>query len=676
MKKHRHKLHRVITSLFTLALCGVMALEGPGFTVFAQELPGSVGQELNAPPPSSGTESISSQVPGLGQGLPEEEPFEGDLQDSQTQEETFSEGDDQTSEEPSQPEVNPDSEETPDNEGPSDEEDPSDPENPEEPEEPEEPEPARYTITFQMGSFGTTTFEVEEGQLPTQVPSIPDLPAATTLGWFDKDGNPVDPATITVTGDVTYTARWSREVGDLLNTEEHVAYMSGYNTGLFLPNKSVTRAEAVTMFYKLLLSSDWEKKSFPDVPSNQWYAEAVETLAGLGVVSGYEDGTFGPNKNITRAEFVTIAMAFSTLETGKSTFSDVADTSWAAPYIYSASKQGWISGYTDGTFGPNKNITRAEAVSIINKMLNRTADAGVEELTDVKNYYDLFPTHWAYEAIVEASTPHTYHMEATGTEEGEEANSVEVWDSYEKDTSTVESHWVRENNNLYYVDGSTRKVVRGKTTIDGVTYIFDSSTGAAYNGFHMDGQWRRYYKNGTLINDISGLGVVSGPYYIKVYKPANYLIIYAKDPSTGKYNTPVRAMLVSCGQTTPTGTYYTPARYRWLKMVGDTWAQWCTQIQGNYLFHSVPNWTRDNFDLEVGEFNQLGTTRSLGCIRLCCRDAKWIYDNCQLGTQVFISAIETSGPLAKPTGIKLPSWHTWDPTDPTAYYACQQRGCH
>jgi hypothetical protein len=675
MKKHRHKLHRVITSLFTLALCGVLALEGPGFTVFAQELPGSMGQELNAPRPGSETESVSSQVPGLGQGLPEEEPFEGDLPENQNQEGSFSEGDTQTTEEPSQPEVNPDIDETPGEEDPS---------QPEEPEEPEEPQPARYTITYQMGSFGTITLEMEEGQLPSLVPSIPDLPAAVTLGWFDKDGNSVDPATTPVTGDVTYTARWSREVGDLLNTEEHVAYMSGYNTGLFLPNKSVTRAEAVTMFYKLLLTTDWEKKSFPDVPADQWYAEAVETMAGLGVVSGYENGTFGPNKKITRAEFVTIAMAFSTLENGKSTFSDVPDSFWAAPYIYSASQQGWVSGYEDGTFGPNKNITRAEAVSIINKMLGRTADPNVKELTDVKNYYDLFPTHWAYAAIVEASTPHTYHMEGgeegqegEGQEDGEEVtNAVEVWDTYEKDTTTVESHWIRDGGNLYYVDGSTRKVVRGKTTINGVTYIFDSSTGAAYNGFYMDGQWRRYYKDGSLVNDISGLGVVSGPYYIKVYKPANYLIIYAKDPATGKYNTPVRSMLVCCGVSTPTGTYYTPARYRWLKMVGDTWAQWCTQIQGNYLFHSVPNWTHNNFDLEVGEYNLLGSTRSLGCIRLNCEDAKWIYDNCQLGTQVFISAIETSGPLAKPTGIQLPSWHTWDPTDPTAYYACQKRGCH
>ena len=311
-------------------------------------------------------------------------------------------------------------------------------------------------------------------------------------------------------------------------------------------------------------------------------------------------------------------------------------------------------------------------MSILNKMLGRTAPENVKELADVKSFYDLFPTHWAYGTIIEATNVHTHHMV-----EGEEGEApVEVWDTYEKDQSTVESHFVRENGALYYVDGATKKIVRGATTINGVKYLFNSSTGTAVTGFAMDGQYRRYYKAGAQQEDISELGVVSGPYIIQVYKPSNYLIIFAKDPATGAFNTPVQAMRVSCGTPTPTGTYYTPARYRWLKMVGDTWAQWCTQIQGDYLFHSVPNWTKNNKDLEVYEYNQLGNTRSLGCIRLNCEDAKWIYDNCQLGTQVNISSTLTSGPLAKPAGLQIPSWHTWDPTDPTAYVYCDQHGCH
>ena len=646
--KHRRKTKRIATTLLSLALCCAMALEGPVFSARAQE------PALPTPGIASSQEgSLSLEEPLIATPTPTPSIAPGEPETSPQESPTPSPSATPTPEETSPPESEPS-------------------------EKPEQPEITQYTVTYQMGSFGSTTLLVEEGQIPSLIPSIPELPAATILGWYDKDGNLVDPAVLPITGDVTYTARWARLVEDLLNTLEHVTYISGYDTGMFLPDKTVTRAEAATMFYKLLLSTDWEKKTFPDVGESDWYADAVETLAGLGVVSGYENGNFGPNRKITRAEFVTMAMAFSTLETGESPFTDVENSSWAAPYIYSASKQGWISGMGDGAFAPNEQITRAQAVTILNKMLGRSAGEDVASRKDVKNFFDLFPNHWAYGAIVEASTPHTYHMEGEITDETGEiiSKGTEVWDDYEKDTSTVESHWVRENGALFYVDGATRKIVKGKTTINGATYMFDSSTGAAYNGFFTEGDWRRYYKDGALVNDISGLGVVSGPYYIKVYKPANYLIIFAKDPATGKYNTPVRSMLVSCGYPTPTGTYYTPARYRWLKMVGDTWAQWCTQIQGDYLFHSVPNWTRNNFDLEVGEYNMLGQTRSMGCIRLCCRDAKWIYDNCQIGTQVYISPSETSGPLAKPTGLKLPSWHTWDPTDPTAYYACQKRGCH
>ena len=540
------------------------------------------------------------------------------------------------------------------------------PATPEDDPEDEPPETPVYTVTFQMGILGSSTMEVAQGEVPGLVPEIGALPGAVILGWFNSQGEKVDPETLPITGDTVYTARWSRQVETLLNTDDHNAYISGYDNGFFLPDSPMTRAEVVSMFYKLLRQVDWEPRTFTDVQAGDWYAGAVEALAGLGAISGYEDGTFRPNNEITRAEFVAIAVAFTTLRSGDSGFSDVPEDFWGADAIYTATSLGWISGMGDNRFAPNEPITRAQAVSIINKMLRRNPYSSVKDFTDVKNFYDLSTDHWAYAAIVDASTPHTYLRDEGGRE---------VWQTYEKDTTPVESHWLWVDDVHYYIDGNTRKIARGACTIDGVRHMFQSS-GAALTGFAMDGQWRRYYQDSAPVEDISGLGVVSGPYYIKVYKPANYLIIFAKDPATGEYNTPVRSMLVSCGYGTPSGTFYTPNRFRWLRMVGDTWAQWCTQIQGNYLFHSVPNWTYDNFDLEVEEYNLLGTTRSLGCIRLNCRDAKWIYDNCALGTQVYISPTETDGPLKKPTGLKLPSWHTWDPTDPTAYYACQQRGCH
>ena len=531
--KHRHKARRIVAALLSLTLCCGLALGTP-LSAGAAELPTQRTEESPSPAPSTTPASTATPAPTAtpepsGSPSPSVSP-------------TPSASPSATPSQSPAPSGSPGPEESP---APSGSPSPSASPSPS-----PTPEVRRYTVTFQMGSFGTATVEVEEGERLSQdqVPELQELPAATILGWFDEDGQPVDPLDKPITQDVTFTARWGRQVGDLLNTDEHVSFVSGYNTGLFLPEKKLSRAEACSLFYKLLRSTDWEKKTFPDVKSDQWYAEAVETLAGLGILSGYEDGTFAPGHDITRAEFVSIAMAFSTLDTtGDSSFSDVKDSFWAADAINSAAAQGWISGFGDGTFAPNSPVTRAQAVSILNKMLGRTAPENVKELADVKSFYDLFPTHWAYGTIIEATNVHTHHMV-----EGEEGEApVEVWDTYEKDQSTVESHFVRENGALYYVDGATKKIVRGATTINGVKYLFNSSTGTAVTGFAMDGQYRRYYKAGAQQEDISELGVVSGPYFIQVYKPSNYLIIFAKDPATGAFNTPVQAMRVSCGTPHP-----------------------------------------------------------------------------------------------------------------------------
>ncbi len=529
-----------------------------------------------------------------------------------------------------------------------------------------EAEEGFFTVTFDMGSLGKKVYSVPGGEYLSQMPEDPVLPCAVFLGWYDREGAPASPDCLPITEDMTFWARFSRNLSDLLNTYDHIAYIGGYENGMFKPQKSITRAEAAKMFYTLLLDQGLGTKEFSDVPSGKWYTEPVGAAAYLGVVSGYPDGTFRANRHITRAEFVKIAVSFDTLEQASVSFTDVKKDSWAYPYIATAYQKGWITGFEDGTFRPNAPITRAQAVTILNKMLGRTPDEQVKEWDLVKNFYDVFPSHWAYGQIEEAATAHSYYMGSAG----------ETWTSFEEDHSQVESsRWVIDGKDHYYLDAETRKFLRGKTVIDGVTYLLDDSTGKAVTGFRKVGSWRRYYRHGLIVDDISDLGVTHGPYFIKVYKPSNYLIIFAKDES-GIYNTPVTAMRVSCGFGTPTGTYYTPDRYRWLQMIGDTWAQWCTQIQGNYLFHSVPNWTYNNFDLEVEEYNHLGETRSLGCIRLNCRDAKWIFDHCALGTQVLICASETGGPLKKPAGITIPAWHTWDPTDPTASYRCKQLGCH
>ncbi len=520
------------------------------------------------------------------------------------------------------------------------------------------------TLTFRITGRPTVTLDVQRGQYPYGVPEIPALPAASILGWYDEAGNQTDPASIPAERDAVYTARWGREVSQFLQTDEHIVYVQGYN-GLFRPEQNVTRAEAAQMLYSLLREQSYEKKSFTDV-NGQWYAKAVETMGGLGVIQGLPDGSFQPERGITRAEFVTMAVACDTLLNKTASFPDVDESSWAAKYIATAAEKGWISGYSDGGFHPDDGLTRGQAVTIINHMLGRTADKAALEKGDAKNFYDVFPENWAYGNILEAATEHSYYT----------LSAEEVWTSYTPDLEYPEkSGWISDGSARYYLDAATRKVLRGRQTIDGETYLLDSTTGAAVTGFRSVDGWRRYYQNGLLMEDISGLGVTSGPYLIKVYKNSNYLIVYAKD-SAGYFNTPVRAMRVSCGVATPTGTFYTPCKYRWLEMYGGTYAQWCTQISGSYLFHSVPNWTKSNADLEVEEYNHLGETRSMGCVRLNCRDAKWLYDNCSLRTQVVITTQESSGPLKKPDGLQIPAWHTWDPTDPTAQWRCEQNGCH
>lgn len=563
-------------------------------------------------------------------------------------------------EEPDEPPEAPDAEPSP---SPSPEPEKPDPE---EPEEPEEPEPKIFTVTFQMGRFGTYTRKAEEGQFVEDIPSISELPAAEVLGWFDAAGQLVEPDKIAVLEDTTYTARWGRHADEFLQTDTHKAYIKGYVSGTFKPTRNVSRSEAVQLFYNLVREPVGGPNPFPDVQETDWFAAAVKEMAVCGILQGGSDGNFNGTRPITRAEFVKMAVACDTLEDGTCPFTDVSPDDWFAPYIATAYKKGWVSGHPDGTFHPYDPIVRGEAVVILNKVLGRTADPDIANKTDAKNFYDVFPDNWMYPYIIEASTSHEFTEVDTG----------EAWGDYERDTSAPESGWVEEDGARFYLDGTTRKFLRGEQTLDNKRYVFDSTTGAGINGFRSEGYWRRYYIHGAMQDDISELGVVTGPYFIKVYKPSNYLIIYAREYEGGAYNVPVRAIRTSCGYGTPTGTYYTPHRYRWLQMIGGTWAQWCTQIYGSYLFHSVPNWTYDNFNLEVGEYNHLGDTRSAGCIRMNCRDAKWIFDNCQLGTRVEISSWETGGPLQKPDGLQIPSWHSWDPTDPTAYWKCQQTGCH
>lgn len=158
------------------------------------------------------------------------------------------------------------------------------------------------------------------------------------------------------------------------------------------------------------------------------------------------------------------------------------------------------------------------------------------------------------------------------------------------------------------------------------------------------------------------------PYYIKVNYKAQVVNIFRKD-NQGSYTIPLKAMVCSTGSATPiSGVYAMPRKYRWIKLIGDVWGQYSTQITGNILFHSVPYLQKDPSTLITNYYDKLGTYASAGCIRLTTADALWIYNNCPIGTKVEFYSSSNPGPLGKPVARKLSQekspYRNWDPTDP------------
>ncbi len=227
-----------------------------------------------------------------------------------------------------------------------------------------------------------------------------------------------------------------------LNTEDHYAYIVGYPDGNVKPEGNITRAEVATIFFRLLTDESrdefWSQTNpYSDVSEDDWYNNAVSTLTNAGIIDGYEDGTFKPNGNITRAEFATIAVRFfeATYE-GENLFPDI-DGHWAQDYINEAANAGIVDGYPDGTFGPQKLITRAEAMT----MVNRTIDRHPHEdhlLDDMIVWPDNPETAWYYEQVQEATNSHEYTMNTD-----DEQNPYEIWTELlpVRDWAQLEKEW-------------------------------------------------------------------------------------------------------------------------------------------------------------------------------------------------------------------------------------------
>ncbi len=199
-----------------------------------------------------------------------------------------------------------------------------------------------------------------------------------------------------------------------LNGDDHFAYIVGYPDGNVQPSGNITRAEVATIFFRLLTeeirtANSTQSNSLSDVTRGQWFNHAISTLSSMGIVKGHSDGSFAPNAPITRAEFAAIAARFDDKDTDTSSnFTDIA-SHWAKNEIGIAANKGWINGYPDGTFRPNQYITRAEAMTLVNRVLNRLPEDSSDLLDTMIKWPDNSDlSAWYYLAVQEATNSHEY----------------------------------------------------------------------------------------------------------------------------------------------------------------------------------------------------------------------------------------------------------------------------
>lgn len=294
---------------------------------------------------------------------------------------------------------------------------------------------AAYTVDFNTdGGSKVESRSVKSGECAKE-PQSPEKEGYTFDGWY-TDGNLSDKFDFTakITKNITLYAKWSEDdknreqnpsetavanpwetgVAKHLETEKHIGYLIGSGDNTFKPESNMTRAEAAQMFYNLLIDKNTSGEAvFGDVNADDWYFDAVAALAGRGIVKGSGKGIFNPEGEITRAEFIAMAMRFVDIDvSGTKTFSDVSDDHWAAKNISDAAELGWISGNGDGTFGPDAFIKRAAVAKIVNNMLARKADAEYinGHSGSIKLFSDVSSSKWYYEDVAEAANTHEYEM--------------------------------------------------------------------------------------------------------------------------------------------------------------------------------------------------------------------------------------------------------------------------
>ena len=218
---------------------------------------------------------------------------------------------------------------------------------------------------------------------------------------------------------VTFVNRKAAE----LNRTDHLAFLSGYANGTFEPDRNMTRAEVTTMFARLLtekMAADQTySNTFSDVAKSHWAANYIGYMQQFGIITGYADGSFRPDASVTRAEFAAIASRFERLTEGTKSFSDVPGSHWAAKYINFAATRGWVNGYADGTFRPNNSITRAEVAADTCRLLERNADQSY-----IRSHLSELR---AFTDVSESHWAYWYTMEAANGHDYTKSGSSETW---------------------------------------------------------------------------------------------------------------------------------------------------------------------------------------------------------------------------------------------------------
>ena len=286
----------------------------------------------------------------------------------------------------------------------------------------------RYTLTYV--SNGGTEYKAERYSSGTTVKlsKTPVREGYHFTGWY-ADKNLTDKIDrIQMTKNKTVYAGWEKNASelhlpDMLNGDDHFAYVAGYTDGTVRPNAKITRAEVAMIFYRLLdedvrAANETDSNSFSDVTNGMWFNTAVSTIARLGIVKGRSAEIFDPNAPITRAEFATVCARFdhSSVESDKSFF-DIHGH-WAETFIEHAAALGWVNGYMDGTFHPNATITRAEAMAMINRVLGRLPESEKDLLSGMKTWPDnADPSAWYYLTVQEATNSHSFERKEDGVHE-------------------------------------------------------------------------------------------------------------------------------------------------------------------------------------------------------------------------------------------------------------------